>query len=35
MIDQYHLKNSINKTAWVSTIMIKMSEAESHLTLFS
>jgi hypothetical protein len=24
--DQYHLNNFINKTAWVSTIMIKMSE---------
>jgi len=24
--DQYHLNNFINKTAWISTIMIKMSE---------
>jgi len=26
--DQYHLNNFINKTAWVSTIMIKMSEGK-------
>jgi hypothetical protein len=26
--DQYHLDNFINKTAWMSTIMIKMSEGK-------
>lgn len=28
MTDQYHLNNFINRTAWMSTIMIKMSEGK-------